>query len=157
MSNKWDWSICLQKQKDIHSFKSIEYIRYNNMINIAKNVKGESENKLTTSKLIAYNEKMDTNNTIKCKSPKYPCLWICNIDTQIIDWICDWLTMIFQYESNEHRNKTWNQTLSHKTTKTTTPHSNNEITKKHKSKNLMYVKITYLEWKKEKRDAEGWF
>jgi len=115
------------------------------MINIPKNVKGESANKLTTSKLIAYNGKMHTNNTIKSKSPEYPCLWICNIDTQIIDWICDWLTLIFQYESNEHRNKTWNQTTSH---------SDDEIMKKHKSKNLMYWKITYCEWKKVKRERE---
>jgi len=58
----------------------IEYIRDNNMINIAKNVKGEYANKLTTLKLIAYNDKMPTNNMIK-----YPSFWICNVDTQIID------------------------------------------------------------------------
>jgi len=40
-----------QKQNDIHSFKLIEYIKYNNLINIAKIVKGESANKLTTPKL----------------------------------------------------------------------------------------------------------
>jgi len=38
----------------------IEYIRYNNLINIAKYVKGEYPNKLTTPKLIAYNGKMST-------------------------------------------------------------------------------------------------
>jgi hypothetical protein len=32
------------------------------MFNIAKNVKDESENKLTTSKLIAYNSEMPTTN-----------------------------------------------------------------------------------------------
>jgi len=45
----WNNTFFLQKQNDIHSFKLIEYIR-----NIAKNVKGESVNKLTTLKLIAY-------------------------------------------------------------------------------------------------------
>jgi len=39
------------------------------MINIAKNVDGESVNKLTPPKLIAYNDKMPTNNMIKSKSP----------------------------------------------------------------------------------------
>ena len=60
----------------------IEYIRDNNMINIAKNVKGESANKLTAPKLIVYNDKMPTYNMIKCKSPEYPCFWICNVDAQ---------------------------------------------------------------------------
>jgi hypothetical protein len=39
------------------------------MVNIAKNVKVETANKLTTPKLIAYNDKMPTNNMIKSKSP----------------------------------------------------------------------------------------
>jgi len=65
----------------------IEYIK----INIAKNFKnGESVNKLTTPKLIAYNGKMHTNNMIKSKSPKCLCLLICNVDVQIIDWIWSW-------------------------------------------------------------------
>ena len=55
------------------------------MINIAKNIEGESAKKLTTSKLIAYNNKMPTNNMIKSKSPEYSCFWICNVDVQIID------------------------------------------------------------------------
>jgi hypothetical protein len=55
------------------------------MINIAKKVKGESANKLTAPKLIAFNGKMATNNMIKSKSPEYPCFWICNVDAQIID------------------------------------------------------------------------
>jgi len=73
------------------------------MINIAKNVKGESANKPTTSKLIAYNDKMSTNNMIKYKSLEYPCFWICNVDAQIMGWICDCLKLIFRYEPNEHR------------------------------------------------------
>jgi len=85
-----------QKQNDIHSFKLIEYIRDNNMINIAKNVKGESANKLTTPKLIAYNDKMPTNNMLKSKSTEYSCFQICNVDAQIIDWICDCMRLIFQ-------------------------------------------------------------
>ena len=40
------------------------------MINIVKNVKGESANKLTY-KLITYNDKMPTNNMIKYISPEY--------------------------------------------------------------------------------------
>ena len=51
----------------------IEYIRYNNMINIAKNVNGEYAKKLITPKLIASNNKMFMNNMIKFKSPEYPC------------------------------------------------------------------------------------
>jgi hypothetical protein len=39
-------------KQDIHSFKSIEYIKYNNKFNIAKNENDESANKLTTFKLI---------------------------------------------------------------------------------------------------------
>ena len=54
------------------------------MINIVKNVKGESANKLTTSKLITYNIKMPTNNMIKFRLPEYSCFLICNI-AQIID------------------------------------------------------------------------
>ena len=77
--------IFLQKQNDIYSFKLIEYIRYNNIINIAKNVKGKTANKLTTFKLIAFNGKMPTNNMIKSKSPEYPCSRICNVHAQIID------------------------------------------------------------------------
>jgi len=38
-------------------------------INIAKNVKSESESELTTPKLIAYIVKMLTDNMIKSKSP----------------------------------------------------------------------------------------
>jgi len=53
-----------QKQNDVHSFKLIEYIG----IDIAKKVKGESANKLTTPNLIAYNGEMPTNNMIKSKS-----------------------------------------------------------------------------------------
>jgi len=34
---------------------------------------------------------MPTNNMIKFKSPKYACFRICKVDTQIIDWICNWL------------------------------------------------------------------
>ena len=52
---------------------------------MAKNVKGESKNKLTTPKLIACNDKMPTNNMINFKSPEYPCFWICKVDVKIID------------------------------------------------------------------------
>jgi len=38
--------------------------------------------------------------------------------------------LIFQDESNEHRNKTGNQTMPHKTTNNTPPHSYGKITKK---------------------------
>jgi len=50
----------------------IEYMRHNNMINIAKNIKDEFGNKLTTPKLIAYIDKMPTNNMVKSKSLEYP-------------------------------------------------------------------------------------
>jgi hypothetical protein len=42
-------------------------------------------NKLTTSKLIAYNDKIPTNNIIKLKLPECPCFQIYNVDAQIID------------------------------------------------------------------------
>ena len=42
-------------------------------MNIVKNVKCESANKLTFPKLIAYNNKIPTNNVIKSKSPEYTC------------------------------------------------------------------------------------
>jgi len=41
------------------------------MNNITKNENVESVNKLTTPNLIAYNDKMPTNNMIKYKSIKY--------------------------------------------------------------------------------------
>jgi len=142
-----------QKQNDIHSFKSIEYIRYNNIINIVKYVKDETANILTTSKLIAYHDKMPTNNMIKSKSPEYPCFWICNVDVQIIDWICNWLTEVdLSVGTNEHRNKTRNQITPHKTTNNTTSHLDDEITKKEK---ITYVKITYLIERKGKRMQMG--
>jgi len=69
-----------QKQNDIQLFKLIEYI----VITIAKNVKDEFADKLTTSNLIAYNSKMLINNMIKSKSQEYSCFRICNVDIQII-------------------------------------------------------------------------
>jgi len=39
---------------------------------------------------------MPTNNMIKSKSWEYSDFRICNVDAQIIDWICDWLKLIFQ-------------------------------------------------------------
>jgi len=116
-----------QKQNNIYLFTSIEYIRYNNIINIAKNINDETANILTTSKLIAYNGIMPTNNMIKSKSPEYSYFWICNVDVQIIDWICNWLTEVdLSIGTNEHRNKTQNQTTLHKTTNNTTSHSDDE-------------------------------
>ena len=102
-NNPYNFIFFWQKQNEDHSFKLIEYIRDNNMINIAKNVNDESANKLTAHKLIAYNGKMPTNNMIKSKSSEYSCFRICNVDAQIIDWICDCLRLIFQQEANEHR------------------------------------------------------
>jgi len=116
------------KNKTIFIHSNWEYIIYNNMFIIVKNVKGESANKLTTPKLIAYNDKMPTNNMINSKSPKYSCFRICNVNAQIIDWICNWLKFIFRYEENEHHNKTQNQ-APHRTTNNTTSHSDDEITK----------------------------
>lgn len=43
------------------------------------------QTKLMTLKLIAYNDKIPTNNMIKFKSPKYSYFTICNVDTQMID------------------------------------------------------------------------
>jgi len=87
---------------------------------------------------------MTAKNMMKSKSPQYSFFRICNVGVQIINWICDWLKLVFQYEPNEHRNKTRNKTTPHKTTNNTMPHSDDEFTKKH----LIYVEITYLDWKK---------
>jgi len=142
-----------KKNKLIFIYLKWEYIRYNNIFNIAKNVKGKSANKLTTLKLITYNGKMPTINMINSKSPKYMWFRICNVYAQIIYWICIWLKLIFQSEPNKHCNKTWNQ-MPHKTTKNTTPNSDNENTKKRKMKTLI---TTYLNWKKkwEKKMQRG--
>jgi len=48
---------------------------------------------------------MPTSSIIKSKSPKYSWFQICNVDAQIIGWICDWLKPIFQYEPKKHHNK----------------------------------------------------
>jgi len=48
--------------------------------NTAKNVKDEFANKLTTPKLIAYNNIMPTKIYDKIKVTEYPCLRICNVD-----------------------------------------------------------------------------
>jgi len=53
---------------------------------------------------------------IKSKSLKYTCFWICNVDTKFIDWICNWRKLIFQYELNEHCNKTQNQNCTRRRT-----------------------------------------
>jgi len=65
----------------MYSFKLIDSI----IMNIAKNIKDESTNKIIAPKLIAYNGKMPTQNMMKSKSPEYPCFRICNVDVQIID------------------------------------------------------------------------
>jgi len=69
--------------------KLIEYIRYNYMFNITEIINGGCATKLASSKLIAYNIKMSTNNMTKSKWPEYTCFRICNVDAQIIDWICN--------------------------------------------------------------------
>jgi hypothetical protein len=92
-----------------------------------------------------------TNNMIKLKSSEYPCFQICNVDVQIIVWICNWLKLIFRYESNEHRNNTKNQITPHKTTKNTTPQLDDEITKKHKRKTWsMWKSVIYIKRRGEK-------
>jgi len=64
---RWSLFLLFDKKIDINSFKLIEYIKYNHIFNITKHVKDESANKLTSFKLIAYNDKMTTNNMIKSK------------------------------------------------------------------------------------------
>ncbi|AES72976.1 hypothetical protein MTR_3g098370 [Medicago truncatula] len=96
--------IFIHSNRDITSF------------NNAKNVKDESANKLTTSKLIAYNDIMPTKIYDEIKvtgifvasgsatlTPKY-----------LIE------QSIFQYELNEHRTKIGNQTT--RTRRRTTNH-----------------------------------
>ncbi|KEH44231.1 hypothetical protein MTR_1g111050 [Medicago truncatula] len=80
--------------------------------NIAKNVKDESAKQLTTSKLIAYNDIMPTKiyDEIKVTGISIASGSATLTPTSLIE------QSIFQYESNEHRTKTGNQTMSHKTT-----------------------------------------
>jgi hypothetical protein len=48
----------------------MEYIRYNHIFNLVKNVEDECANKFTASELIAYNDKLPTtNNMIILKWP----------------------------------------------------------------------------------------
>jgi len=56
-------------------------------------------------------------------------------------WLNNW-----SFNMNHH-NKTGNQTISHKTTKNSVSHTDDEITKKFFS---IYIKITYLNWNREK-------
>jgi len=72
-------------KRTAHEVKALIQSAHEVMTNMAKNVKDEFVNKLTTPKLIAYSGKMPTNNMIKYKPPKYPYFRICNVDTQIID------------------------------------------------------------------------
>jgi hypothetical protein len=54
-------------KSNILLFKLIEYTKYNHIFNIVKCVNDKSANKLTTPKLITYNGKMATNDTIESK------------------------------------------------------------------------------------------
>jgi len=66
------------------SFKLTKYVKCDHIFNIVKNVNDKSMNKLIAFKLITYNEKILTNNMIKSKCTKYSCLYIGNVDIQII-------------------------------------------------------------------------
>ena len=86
-----------------------------------------------------------TNMTI-FMSPKYSCLWICNLDDAkviVIDRICTCSKLIFQPESNKHRTKTGNQkhTAQRQEIKTYRVVSRSEMTKSHKQtkENRKYV------------------
>jgi hypothetical protein len=107
ISNPQPCLVFFTKQKhDIYSFKLIEYIEYNHIFNVTKNEKGKSTIKLTTHKLIAYNDKMLRNMT----KSEYTFFRICNFDdTQVIDCIYAELKIINQPDSNKHNNKTRNQ------------------------------------------------
>jgi hypothetical protein len=66
------------------------------------------------------------------------------------------LKSTFQYELNEHRNKTEKTNAATMTANNKTPHSDDEITtEKKKLKNLIYVKITYFNEKKIRNNLEG--
>jgi len=64
-----------------------------------------------------------------------------------------------QYESNEYRDKTWNQT--HKTTNNTIPHSDDEITNKNKKfdiceNHLFILKKRKKKWYKSDSKSTKW-
>ncbi|AES60177.1 hypothetical protein MTR_1g041700 [Medicago truncatula] len=104
----------------IHSNREIT------LFNTTKNVKDESANKLTTSKLIAYNGIMSTKvyDEIKVTGTSIASESATLMPKSLIE------QSIFQYESNVHRTKTGNQTIPHKTTNNKSPHLDDEITKK---------------------------
>ena len=61
---------------------------------------------------------------------------------------------LFQYESNEHRTKTENQTTPHKTTNNKPPHFDDEITKE---KKLDLCENHLFRLKYREKDEDEWF
>ncbi|KEH20787.1 hypothetical protein MTR_8g089930 [Medicago truncatula] len=94
--------------------------------NTTKNVKDEFANKLTASKLIAYNSIMPTKIYDKIKVTGISIAFGSATLTpkSLIE------LLIFQYESNERRTTKENQTMPHKTTNNKPPHLDDEISKK---------------------------
>jgi len=107
------------------------------------------------NQLITYNCKMLTNNMTKS-------IYHQNIHASRFAMLTSWLNLILtEVEFSIGTKRTLQQDAksdnAHKTTNKTTPHSDEDITKKDKIENLIYVEITYLEWKKwKKKNAEGW-
>jgi len=83
---------------------------------------------------------------IKLKWPEYSCLWICNVDAQIFDWIID-LSVWIKWTP-------WEDGKSNNAAQDDEQQTTTLICWNHKEKTSIYVKITYLDWEK---DEEKWF
>jgi len=143
----------LQKQYDVYLLKLIEYIKHNHMFNIAKN-EWIGKKKNSTSKLIAYNDKMPTNN-IKSKWLEHQCFRSARLSPKsLIEFVIDRNWYFNKYQTkNETRREikqrrtmrqtTENHTQTTKLRKNKIPHLEDEIMKKYK-KNLISVKTDHL-------------
>jgi len=71
------------------------------MIKIAKNIEGESGNKLTIPKLIAYDDTMPTNNMIKYKSPEYHVSGYARLASKsLIAYVIEWSSSFNMTQTN---------------------------------------------------------
>ena len=67
------WNSNINLSSYCQNFKLIEYIRYNHMFNMVKNLNDGFPNKPTSPQVNGIQGKMSTNNMIKFKRLKYTC------------------------------------------------------------------------------------
>jgi len=124
-----------------YSFIQIDRIH---QINVGKNVKGESANKLTSPKLIACNNKVSTNNMIKSKSPEYSCFGSVALTSKsLIESVISW-SLYFNITKRTLQIKqcrTRRQTIKR--------HTQTTKSRKYTKENTWYM-WTHLFWLKER-------